>query len=320
MLGAAPIALAGGGLLANAQTSRTEAGQAEPIQPEPKPQARGTGRFVLGFNTSTIRGQNLGIVREIDIASQAGFTGLEPWVGEIETYQQNGGSLPDLKKRIEDAGLKVESAIGFFDWVVDDDKQRKNGMEAAKKSMNLVRQIGGIRIAAPPVGATKQNDIRLSRIAERYRMLLEIGDQAGVVPQVEIWGFSKTLGRLSEAAYVAIESGHPKACILPDVYHLHRGGSSFSGIPLLGPSSIHVFHVNDYPANPPRQDLTDADRVFPGDGIAPLPKLLEDLREGNFQVMLSLELFHREYWKQDPLEVARAGYKKLLAVVERSEH
>ena len=51
----------------------------------------------------------------------------------------------------------------------------------------------------------------------------------GIVPQVEVWGFSKALGRVGETVLVAMESGHPKACILPDVYHIHKGGSSTAG-------------------------------------------------------------------------------------------
>jgi sugar phosphate isomerase/epimerase len=310
LLGYTSAAVLGSGLGAGEAEGR-ESDDAT-VQPAPA----GDDRFLLGLNTSTIRGQNLGIVREVELAAQAGFGGIEPWIGELEAYRQSGGLAADLKKRIEDAGLRVESVIGFFDWVVDDEAQRRRGLEAAKKSMELVREIGGTRIAAPPVGATKQAGMDLRRIAERYRILLEAGESIGVVPQVEIWGFSKTLGRLSEAAYVAIESGHPSACILPDVYHLYRGGSDFSGISLLGPNAIHVFHLNDYPARPPRSELTDADRVFPGDGIAPLGKLLDDLRRGHFRVMLSLELFHRDYWKRDPLAVLQEGIRKLRAIVE----
>jgi sugar phosphate isomerase/epimerase len=141
--------------------------------------------------------------------------------------------------------------------------------------------------------------------------LLELGDAMGVVPQVEVWGFSRTLGRLGEAACVAIEAGHPRACILPDVYHLYRGGSGFDGIKLLGPSAIHVFHINDYPANPPRTKITDADRVYPGDGVAPLRTLLRDLSSRGFRVTLSLELFNRDLWSQDPLTVAQTGLRKM---------
>ena len=69
---------------------------------------------------------------------------------------------------------------------------------------------------------------------------------------------------------VAIESGHPKACVLPDVYHLYKGGSDFAGLKLLNAAAVHVFHMNDYPANPPRSAINDSDRVYPGDGVAPL--------------------------------------------------
>jgi hypothetical protein len=34
--------------------------------------------------------------------------------------------------------------------------------------------------------------------------------------------------------------------------------------------------------------------------------------------MLSLELFNREYWKQDPTLVARNGIEKMRALVKKS--
>jgi sugar phosphate isomerase/epimerase len=184
--------------------------------------------------------------------------------------------------------------------------------------MDVVRQIGGTRLAAPPVGATNQADLPLPRIAERYRALLELGDQMGVVPQLELWGFSRTLGRLSECAYVAVETSHPQACILADVYHLYKGGSNFAGLHLLSGDALNIVHMNDYPAQPPRATITDAQRIYPGDGVAPLRTLLRDLRRIGFRGVLSLELFNREYWTQDALTVARTGLEKMRAAVRAS--
>ncbi len=285
----------------------------------PRAEPRATSScFLLGLNTSTIRGQKLSIVDEIAQAARAGFQGMEPWIDELRHYAEAGGSLPDLGKRFRDAGIRVESAIDFFEWAVDDEGRRAKGLDAARKSMEILQKIGGKRLAAPPVGATDR-PIDPLRVAERYRKLLELGDQLGVVPQAEVWGSSRTLGRLGEAAQIAMETGHPRACILPDVFHLYKGGSPLEGIGLLGPAAIHVFHVNDYPAQPERQKLTDADRVYPGDGVAPYKTLLRDLRTAGFQVMLSLELFNRQYWKEDPLTVARTGLQKMKALVGASE-
>jgi sugar phosphate isomerase/epimerase len=271
----------------------------------------------LGFclNTSTISGQKLPLEQVVEIAAQAGYQALEPWIRELDQYVESGRSLDDLAKRIRDRGLKVASAIGFFEWCVDDDARRKRALEQARRDMDRVRRIGGTRIAAPPVGATDRSDLDLRRIADRYRALLEIGDGLGVVPQVEVWGFSRTLGRLGDAVFVAIESGHAKACVLADVFHLYKGGSGTNGVRLLGPETMFVFHFNDYPANPPREQINDAQRVYPGDGVAPLKDLVRDLHAIGYHGVLSLELFNRDYWKQDPLEVARIGLDKMRAIV-----
>src|SRR5262249_793176 len=57
-------------------------------------------------NMSTIRGQKLAVPDQVDLAAKAGYDAIEPWVGEVRQYQQNGGSLDDLRKRIADRGLK----------------------------------------------------------------------------------------------------------------------------------------------------------------------------------------------------------------------
>ena len=214
--------------------------------------------------------------------------------------------------------MRVESAIGFAPWIVDDDAQRRQGVETFRRAMDMVQQIGGTRLAAPPVGATDRNDLNLLRAAERYRALCEVGQQIGVTPQMEVWGFSRSVSRLGEAALIAIEAAHPRACILADVYHLHKGGSGFGGLKLLSGVSLQVFHMNDYPATPGRAEIQDADRVYPGDGVAPLADILRDLRRIGFRGTLSLELFNRTYWRQDALEVARTGLEKMRAVVQAS--
>jgi sugar phosphate isomerase/epimerase len=73
--------------------------------------------------------------------------------------------------------------------------------------------------------------------------------------------------------------------------------------------------MNDYPAEPPRSTIKDENRVYPGDGVAPLDTILSTLVRGGFRGVLSLELFNREYWKQPPAEVAKRGLEKMQAAV-----
>jgi sugar phosphate isomerase/epimerase len=274
--------------------------------------------FGYCLNTSTIDGQKLSIVEKVEIAAKAGYQAIEPWIRELDQHVKDGGNLKDLGKRIHDSGLTVPSAIGFAEWIVDDEQRRKKGMEEARRNMDMVHQIGGNRLAAPPAGATSQADLNLFKAAQRYRELLELGDKMGVVPQVELWGFSKALSRLGETVFVALESGHPQACILLDIYHLYKGGSNFQGLRFLSGSAMHVLHCNDYPADPPRTAITDAQRVYPGDGVGPLKDIMRDLRAIGYRGFLSLELFNRDYWNQDALLVARTGLEKMRAQVRKA--
>jgi sugar phosphate isomerase/epimerase len=274
--------------------------------------------FRYCLNTSTIRGQKLSMEKEIEITAQAGYNAIEPWVDKIQGYVRNGGNLKDIRRQISDSGLTVESAISFFRWIVDDDAERAKGLEQARRDMDVLAQIGGKRIAAPPAGATRQAGLDLMKAAERYRALLELGERMGVVPQLEIWGSSKNLHLLGEAMFVVIESGHPKACLLPDVYHTYKGGSDFNGFKHISANTIGVFHLNDYPADPPRETIGDRDRVYPGDGIAPLTQILRDLQANDSRAFLSLELFNLNYWKQDPLAVAKTGLAKMKNAVGKA--
>lgn len=274
-------------------------------------------RFCL--NTSTINGWKLSVPQQIEIAANAGYEAIELWLPHLHEYVAGGGKLKDVRQQLVDSGLAVPSAIGFGQWIVDDADQRRKGLEQCQRDMQLLAQIGGQRIAAPPSGATAQPILDLLACAQRYRTLLELGDKIGIAAQLECWGHSHTLSRLGEIAFVAMESGHPGACLLPDVYHIYRGGSDFAGLRLVDGKSIHVFHLNDYPANPPRSELKDADRVYPGDGTAPLDQILGTLRSNGFRGYLSLELFNRDYWKQDPNHVAATGLRKMHAAVARLE-
>ncbi len=276
--------------------------------------------FGYCLNTSTIRGAGLPLDRELEIAAEAGFQAVEPWIEEIERYVDAGGSLGDLRRRVEDLGLRVAGAVGFAEWIVPDERECALGLERMRRDMELVAAIGGRHIASPPIGAHKPEHLRpeLNKVAKRYRAILELGEQTAVTPALELWGFSKTLSRLGEVIYVAAEAAHPSACILLDSYHLYKGGSDFDGLRLLNGAILPVFHINDYPAAPPRAQIDDADRVYPGDGVAPLGELFRTLQAIGFRGFLSVELFNPGYWKQPAPSVAREAIEKTRSAVRRA--
>jgi len=284
----------------------------------PDQDSRFAGPFRFCLNTSTIKGHALSVAEEIDLAADLAYDGIEPWVRELDAHVEAGGSLDDLRRRASDRGLGIENLIGFFEWIVDDETRRAAALEEARRNMDMARQVGCHLLAAPPMGATDTADLDLRRAADRYRELLEIGETYGVTPVLEFWGHSRTLGRLGEALLVAAETGRRDAWILADVFHMYKGGSPYEGLRLTGPDTFALLHVNDFPADPPRDEITDADRVYPGDGVAPLDDILGDLADAGFHGPLSLELFNESYWQQDVRAVAETGLRKMREAVRRA--
>jgi sugar phosphate isomerase/epimerase len=123
------------------------------------------------------------------------------------------------------------------------------------------------------------------------------------------------LGRVSEVFYVALESGHPSAKVLLDIFHLYKGGSSIETLSLVNPSSVEVLHMNDYPAQLSSSIITDADRIYAGDGAAPTKRILNTLGKRDTPLVLSTEVFNKNYYMQDALVVAKTALEKMKKVV-----
>lgn len=273
----------------------------------------GPDALPISLNTSTLRGHKLPIAKVIEIAAKTGYVGIEPWSDELDRYLESGGNLRDLRKRLDDLGLAVTGAIAFPRWMVDDAAVRAEAYEQVRNFLDRLSRIGASHMALPPAGDVK--NVELLAAAQRYRELLDIAWDFGVTPAIELWGAASNLYRLGQTALVAIEADHPRACVLPDVYHLYKGGSGFGGIRCLHGSLYGGFHLNDIPADgPPREQITDAHRVYPGDGTMPLAQLIRDLYAVGYRGAVSVELFNPDYYRQDPRRVARTALTKTRAV------
>ncbi|MBT4139029.1 MAG: sugar phosphate isomerase/epimerase, partial [Candidatus Latescibacteria bacterium] len=83
--------------------------------------------FQYSLNTSTIRNENTSVVDAIDVAADAGYDGIEPWVKEIDEWVAKGGSLSDLRDKALDRGIQIVNLIAFPEWAVPEDDARQKG-------------------------------------------------------------------------------------------------------------------------------------------------------------------------------------------------
>jgi len=278
---------------------------------------RPSGRPKFALNASTLRGYGINLLDQVKAAAAAGFAGFEPWMKDIRAAK-DAGILGDVSRAARDCGLEFVNGIAFGQWTSPDPKVRAEGIEETKRDMALLAEIGCPRVAASMFGVQRPGSpiLKLDEIAERYAAVLDLGRQTGVRPLLEYWGHSVNLSRLEDALEVLGMLGRPDAAVLADVYHTYRGGGSFDAFRRLSSSTLPVLHVNDFPASPPRERLVDADRVWPGDGIAPWRDIFAALDAANAAPWLSIEVFNPAYWKSTPSETASEGFGRLKRTYE----
>jgi 2-keto-myo-inositol isomerase len=266
--------------------------------------------FTLCLNTSTIRPTPL--LEKIAIAGRAGYQAIEPWNDEITAYLDAGGSLPELRKAIAGAGLKVVSVIALTGWATSQGLEYGRVLDVCKQRMEQAAALGSPYIvASPPDGV-----VDLGRVAARFGELARVGRSLGVDPSMEFLGFVAGIKSVADAWAVASGCGEPDATVVADVFHMIRGGGSVDDLLMLKGSSLACFHINDVPSEPDPLTQSDHDRVMIGDGIADLPRVIANLRAINYNGPLSLELFNRALWDSEAATVAGLGVTRLRSLVE----
>jgi sugar phosphate isomerase/epimerase len=266
--------------------------------------------FTYCLNTSTIRPTPL--MDKVRIAGRAGYAAIEPWNDEVSEYLREGGTIGDLKKALDGAGLKVVSMIALHGWVTAEGDEYARVLDDCRSRMEQAAAVGSPYIvASPPRGV-----VDLGHATERFADLLRLGREAGVTPTMEFLGFVEGVKTVASAWAIAKGTGDPKATIVADVFHMIRGGGSVDDLLTIPGDRLANFHINDVPASPDPLTQTDADRVMVGEGIADLTRVIANLRSIGYRGPLSLELFNRTLWEHDPAEVVGRGLERIRALVE----
>jgi 2-keto-myo-inositol isomerase len=75
-------------------------------------------------------------------------------------------------------------------------------------------------------------------------------------------------------------------------------------------------HINDT-QDLPREILTLQTRVIPGDGIAPLARILRKLAQKGYQGPATVELFLPQYQQADPFTLAQEIRQKCTPLLRK---
>ena len=134
--------------------------------------------------------------------------------------------------------------------------------------------------------------------------------------------FAKTstlAGTLPSALKIVREADHPNVRVMLDTFHFWAGFSKFEDLELLRDGELVHLHFEDIPSDPPREMLqSQQHRAFPGEGSAPLRRIIDVLKRKRYSGPASLEIFQSgtvAIQNMDPFQLAtraRAAIEPLI--------
>lgn len=290
------------------------AAEIKAVEQQAKRYQKGASPWPVCLDTATIRPASL--KDKVKFAAAAGYDAIEPWDNELQKFEAEGGNLKDLGKEIKDRGMFVPSVIGLWNSLPPTKELWDASLKDTRNRMRMASAIGSQHIQTIPntVGA----NFNQKWVADRYRDIIEIGMNDYKIQPALVFVKYFPVKTMGQAVGIAMDANHPKAMIIPDVYHMYISEGGFEAIKFLTSDMIAIFQFNDAPATPALAQLNDDHRVYPGDGILPLGKIFRDLKATGYKGCISLEMYNPNYWKEDLQEVAKTGLRKTLEVLRKA--
>jgi sugar phosphate isomerase/epimerase len=299
------------GLMQN--TSAAAQGAAKPVTlgPPPTPQqvASRQGFFVSMHEASSER---FDFPTAMQGYAKAGVRAVEPNLVKVREFTQKAGESSASAKRIlDDLGLKPVSSSNQLG-LPEPGQNRQRSLDDLKWKVELAHDIGADRIVCPSAGAGMYSEDDFKMGADNMREAGEIAKQAGVTCMLEFARTSRFAGSLPTALMIVRNANHPNVRVMMDTYHFWGGPSKFEDLELLRDGELAHLHFEDVPAEPVRELQGQPHRAWPGDGIAPLRKIVETLKRKKYAGPVSIEMFNPAIQGMDPYEAA----KKARATIE----
>ena len=272
------------------------------------------GKMLLSIHQNTSRAA--GYRASLEGWARAGIQYVELNDRVLDGFLEND-TLAAAKSVMTDLGLTPVSGAAVMQDLWIPGPARATSLERWRQRCDQFAGLGLRKIYCPSITNREVSAQDFAATPDCIREVGEIAGQYQLTAMIEFLRTSTHLATLSSALQVIREAAHPNVRPMLDFFHFWSGLSKFEDLDLLEPGELAHAHFQDLLAGP--RELIDNDsRLIPGDGIAPVVRILRKLAEKQYDGALSVELFRAEFVRGDPFEVATNIRGKCEAVMREA--
>jgi len=236
-------------------------------------------------------------------AAKAGFIAFEPEAVRIAGYSST--RLREANELRMQLGLRwgpLNELQAFGRGMADGDWNRRLLDLAAEL------QVPALTVIPAPV------DLPLDQAVAELGALCEQAAQHSVFLYFEMLCFQdRPFRSVTQTLQLAEAAG---ACLVIDTFHYIVSGATAGQIRGLHPERIGVVHISDAERHGKSLgSLVDEDRVLPGEGELQLAEVVAALVPSGYRGLMSVEVFHPRYARDDPAAVARRAWEQTVQLL-----
>ena len=278
-------------------------------------QSAAPGKMLLSIHQNTSRAA--GYRGSLEGWAKAGIRYVELGAPLLAAFLEND-TLPAAKRVVTDLGLTPVSAAVVLPDIWIPGPARAESLDRWRRGCEQFASLGLQKVYSPSITRREVTADDFAATPDCIREAGEIAREFELTAMIEFIRNSTHLSTLTSSLKVIREAAHPNVRPMLDFFHFWSGLSKFEDLDLLEPGELAHAHFQDL-LDTPRELIDNDSRLIPGDGIAPVVRIIEKLAEKRYTGALSVELFREEFVQGDPFEVGTEIREKCERVMRQAQ-
>jgi 2-keto-myo-inositol isomerase len=251
-----------------------------------------------------------------DIAAFAdvGWTGVELWLTKLEKHLETT-SVEVTHRLIADRQVQAVAAAYQGGLLLSQGEQRKAHFDHFRRRLELCQALAIPTLLLVADFAQRPSSVALERAVVSLKQAAQWAAGFDITLALEFRGSDAFCTSLDTAIELAAQCGERNVGVCLDLFHYYKGPSKPEDLDRLTRENLAYVQLCDV-AGVPRELMTDADRVLPGDGEFQFEAVIAALRRIGYEGYVSLELMNPVLWHMKLTQVAELGLMALRRVVE----
>ena len=278
-------------------------------------QSAASGKMQLAMHQNTTRAA--GFRASMEGWARAGIQYAELGAPQLSAFLETE-TLATARRLLGDLGLTPVSAAVVLPDIWLPGPARADSLEAWRRGCEQMAEMGLQKVYSPSITNRPLTADDFAATPDAIFEAGEIAKDSDLTAMIEFIRTSTHLATLTSALQMIRAAGHPNVRPMLDFFHFWSGLSKFEDLDLLDRGELAHAHFQDL-LDTPRELINNDSRLIPGDGIAPVVRILQKLAEKEYDGALSVELFRSEWVRGDPFAVASEIRPKCEAVMRQAQ-